>query len=144
MHTSRYTGDSRNYDFEKHCRTWLNYQTILVTHDKFPDKQDFTMNFIHTLHDKGLEIPKLQVLDNAKYTSDFNACLALFKRALRIQKMGAAITKRNRSVFAVSRDGSDKTVDVAASTYSDIVEDRYYSEAEYNNLSTEHRKALYE
>ena len=61
MHTSRYTGDSRNYDFEKHCRTWLTYQTILVTHDKFPDEHDFTMNFIHTIHDNRLDALKLQV-----------------------------------------------------------------------------------
>ena len=72
MHTSRYTEDSCTYDFEKHCLTWLNYQTILVTHDKFPDEQDFTMNFIHMIHDEWLKIPKLQALDNAKYTNNFN------------------------------------------------------------------------
>ena len=143
MHTSRYTGDSRNYDFEQHCRTWLNYQTTLVTHDKFPDEQDFTMNFIHTIHDERLEYTKLQALDNPKYTDDFNECIVLFKKALGIRNMGAAIAKRQRSVFAVSR-GGDQTDDDAASTYSDIVEDRYYSETEYNNLSPDQRKALYE
>eukprot|EP00536_Pseudo-nitzschia_multiseries_P000837 jgi/Psemu1/282602/fgenesh1_pg.10_\ len=101
------------------------------------------MNFIHMLHDKRFEIPKLQALDNAKYTGNFNARLALFKKALGIRKMGAAITKRNRSVFSVSCGGGDKTDDDVASTYNDIVEDRYYSEAEYNNLSTEQQKALY-
>jgi len=154
MHTSRYTGDSRNYDFEKHCRTWLNYQTILVTHDKFPDKQDFTMNFIHTIHDKRLKIPKLQALDNAKYTNDFNECIILFKKALGIRKMGAAAGKRARSISSVRRGGGGRGGGEGNSAngsnsgsgdekFNGTVEDKKYHHSVYITFSKDQRQELY-
>ena len=155
MHTSRYTGDSRTYDFEKHCRTWLNYQTTLVTHDKFPDEQDFTMNFIHTIHDKRLEYTKLQALDNPKYTDDFNECIGLFKKALGIRKMGAASTKRGRSLSSVRRGGnggnggggsgnSANNSGSSSGTYSGTIEDKKYPSSVYKTFSNAQRQELYE
>ena len=144
MHDSRYTGDSRNYDFEKHCRAWMNHRTTLVNHNKFSDEQDFTMLFIHTIHDERLENAKLQAIGNDNYTNNFTECVAFFKKALGLSKIGATKAKQGHSIFSVSHDDRDETDDDATSTCSDIIEDKYYSEKEYNSLSNEQRAALYE
>ena len=113
------------------------------------------MNFIHTIHDERLEYTKLQALDNPKYTDDFNECIVLFKKALGIRKMGAASTKRGRSLSSVRRGGnggnggggsgnSANNSGSSSGTYSGTIEDKKYPSSVYKTFSNAQRQELYE
>eukprot|EP00536_Pseudo-nitzschia_multiseries_P005714 jgi/Psemu1/13294/gm1.13294_g len=110
MKESHYTGDAKNYDWNKHKRNWTAFHGTILRFEKNHNERRFVWDFINSISDERLDAAKADSIDESKdYRDNFNECLILFTNRLGLKKLANGKHKRgSRSVYSVGTTSNKK------------------------------------
>ena len=137
--TTSYTGEKRNWNFEKYVRTHVDQHSILEGLVPFGyagiDERSKVRHLLNGIKTSTLDNVKTRILSDANLRSNFDACVNLYQDFI---KQSSAGQVRDVNIAAVTI--TPKTATNAETVSFDVqpdmsVEDRYYKKKEYNNLS---------
>eukprot|EP00536_Pseudo-nitzschia_multiseries_P014240 jgi/Psemu1/38034/gm1.38034_g len=102
MKESHYTGDARNYDWNKHKRNWTAFHGTIMRFEKNHNERRFVWDFINSISDERLDAANANAIDESKdYRDSFNDCLILFTNRLGLKKLAnAKNNKKKRALTA--------------------------------------------
>eukprot|EP00536_Pseudo-nitzschia_multiseries_P001735 jgi/Psemu1/3956/gm1.3956_g len=144
MKESHYTGDAKNYDWNKHKRNWTAFHGTIMRFKKNHNERRFVWDFINSISDERLDAAKADAIDESKdYRDNFNECLILFTNWLGLKKLANGKHKRgSRSVYSVGTSSNKKQK--TTGTVTGKLENKPYPTSVYKTMSKEHRQELYQ
>eukprot|EP00536_Pseudo-nitzschia_multiseries_P013185 jgi/Psemu1/34337/gm1.34337_g len=144
MKESHYTGDAKNYDWNKHKRNWTAFHGTILRFEKNHNERRFVWDFINSISDERLDAAKADAIDESKdYGDNFNECLILFTNRLGLKKLANGKHKRgSRSVYSVGTTSNKKQK--TTGTFTGKVECKPYPTSVYKTMSKEQRQELYQ
>eukprot|EP00536_Pseudo-nitzschia_multiseries_P015649 jgi/Psemu1/43339/gm1.43339_g len=136
-----YTGDAKNYDWNKHKRNWTAFHGTILRFEKNHNERRFVWGFINSISDERLDAAKADAIDESKdYRDNFNECLILFTNRLGLKKLANGKHKRgSRSVYSVGTTSNKKQK--TTGTFTGKVECKPYPTSKRNLKAAETKKA---
>eukprot|EP00536_Pseudo-nitzschia_multiseries_P016918 jgi/Psemu1/48398/gm1.48398_g len=130
MKESHYTGDAKNYDWNKHKRNWTAFHGTIMRFDSISDER--------------LDGAKADAIDESKdYRDNFNECLILFTNRLGLKQLANGKNKRSsRSVYSIGTTGNKKQK--TTESFTGKLENKPYPTSIYKTMSKEQRQDLYQ
>ena len=139
LSTLSYNGESRHWDFEKYVRKHVEQHLILeeLTRHGYAglDERSKVRHLINGIKTDKLETVKTQVLSTPALRSDFKGVVNLYQDMIR-QKNLMNKSGRDSHIAAVTTGGGKEVVPDMS------IEDRYYNNKEFKNLTPEQRAGL--
>eukprot|EP00536_Pseudo-nitzschia_multiseries_P017059 jgi/Psemu1/49138/gm1.49138_g len=144
MKESHYTGNAKNYDWNKHKRNWTAFHGTIMRFEKNHNERRFVWDFINSISDERLDAAKADAIDESKdYRDNFNECLILFTNRLGLKKLANGKHKRSsRSVYSVGTSSNKKQK--TNGTFTGKLENKPYPTSVYKTMSKEQCQELYQ
>eukprot|EP00536_Pseudo-nitzschia_multiseries_P011194 jgi/Psemu1/28141/gm1.28141_g len=144
MKESHYTGDHKNYDWNKHKRNWTAFHGTILRFEKNHNERRFVWDFINSISDERLAAAKADAIDESKdYQDNFNECLILFTNRLGLKKLANGKHKRgSRSVYSVGTSSNKRQK--TTGTFAGKLENKTYPTSVYKTMSKDQRQELYQ
>lgn len=141
LETTTYTGEKRNWNFEKYVRMHIDQHAILegLTMHGYAgiDNRSKVRHLLKGITTTTLDTVKTRIMSDATLRSDFNACVNLFQDFI-VQQQGQSGTTRDVTISALgTKGGKDSSIEPDMT-----VEDRYYKKQEYFKLTPAQRLGL--
>lgn len=137
LSTTSYSGEKRNFNFEKYVQIHVEQHTILDGLKEHGytgiDVRSKVRHFMNGIKTKDLDPVKVQILASEDLRADFDACVALFTEFLSQSKTNSL----NPRVIAALKQGGGGEGEADMT-----VEDRYYNGNEYKKLSAAQKLGL--
>ena len=109
LQSSTYSGDTKNYSFDKHKRRWYDAKEFLLRHKAFPPEDQFVTDFCHSISDPRLEMAVQLVLNEAGGMYDsFDKASAHFTQTLGIKKLQTSCKGNRRNISSFKGKGGNK------------------------------------
>jgi len=145
--TTSYTGEKRNWNFEKYVRIHVDQHSILEGLVPFGyagiDERSKVRHLISGIKTSVLDNVKTRILSDARLRSDFNGCVNLYQDFIKQSNAGQVRDVNIAALTITPRTVSTQSDTVDGDVQPDMsVEDRYYKKKEYNNLSKAKKLAL--
>jgi hypothetical protein len=142
LQSTSYTGEKRRWNFEKYVRLHIDQHSILEGLKEHGyaglDERSKVRHLLAGIKTSSLDVVKSRIMSDATLRSNFDACVNLFQDFL---KQTNATVKE--VTIAAVKSGKQKELKGDQSVTPDMsVEDRYYTQKEYQSLSAAKKLAL--
>jgi len=135
-----YKGETRRWDFERYVNVQKQQHTILegLTAHGYAgiDERSKVRHLLNGIQTEKLDSVKTQILSKTELRNDFDACVTLYTDF--IKEITPAGDTPTRQLSALHKHPNGKR----DNSHFDNVEDRYYTQAEYDALSETQKRAL--
>jgi len=144
-----YQGEKKHWLFEKHVRQQVD-QHLILKGLKYHghcgiDPGSEVQYLLAAIKTSTLNPAKTQILANADLGTDFHRCVNLLKDFIKQSTTSQVALDANISKLSnISLSGADHDDNETDGGGSAVIEDRYYSKAEYGKMSQGDKKLLWD
>ena len=144
LHSLTYTAEKKRWNFEKYVREHKDQHQILerLTAHGYAgiDERSKVRLLMTGIKTKELDPVKTRILSDTDLRNDFDACVNLFQDFIHQNK--SLSTPRDANISAVGTKRPPEPVDIDESKADMTIPDRYYTEKEYQGLTTAQKLGL--
>ena len=143
--TVRYDGEKKRWNFERYVRTQVDQHSILEGLVEYGysgiDERSKVRHLMNGVHAPGMDSVGTQILSTARLRTDFDSCVSLYKDYIKQSKVASG-GGPELQIAAVGTHHQNPKGKGSKGGTGIVVEDRYYTAAEYGKFDANDRKRL--